>query len=83
VSDMNAKYVNKQAKLPFMGVLIDATPANFKECLKACKETKPTELNHWRDKVAETFKANKRTNNAQVENVVTALSVRSSWDLYF
>ena len=55
----------------------------FKQCLRACKETRSEELNHWKQKLAETFLPKRNTNNTKVENLVTTLSVRSSWDLYF
>lgn len=80
---MNAKYMKPQSRLPFMGICLDATPAVFKECLRSCKQTKPTDLNRYKLEIAEIFKSKKNTNNAQVESVVTTLSVRSSWDLYF
>ena len=60
VSDMNVKYFTKQDQIPILGIQIDATPAVFKQCLRNCKETRPEELNHWKQKVAETFLA-KRT----------------------
>jgi len=61
---------------------VDATPEQLRVLWNHVKGTKASEANFWKQKVSEVFTPEKQgvpTN----EKTVVALSVRSSWDLYF